>query len=247
MIASERRRYILEGLNTKGILGIKETAKELGIAEITLRRDFEKLEKEGKLKRVQGGATLEEAEEVAELTMRKKIMLNLPEKETIGAYAKTLVKEGDCVFLDGGTTMIPLAKMLSKMPITIVTYNILALNKLLNATAEVIIIGGKYIPSYNMNVGPIAQEMLKQFAFDIAFIGCSGVNLPQKTIYSAEMESLTMKRIAMDNALKSYLLVDCTKFSKRGFFKLSEFSEYEAVICNAFDRPQEMPENMVIV
>jgi len=89
--------------------------------------------------------------------------------------------------------------------------------------------------------------MLKQFAFDIAFIGCSGVNLPQKTIYSAEMESLTMKRIAMDSALKSYLLVDSTKFSKRGFFKLSEFSEYEAVICNAFDRPQEMPENMVIV
>ena len=57
MIASERRRYILNALNLRGVISLKDTARELGVAEITVRRDFEKLESEGKLKRVQGGAT----------------------------------------------------------------------------------------------------------------------------------------------------------------------------------------------
>ena len=58
MIASERKLYIMNCLNEKGIINLKEIARELAISEITVRRDFEKLEKEGKLKRVQGGAAL---------------------------------------------------------------------------------------------------------------------------------------------------------------------------------------------
>ena len=60
MIALERKRYILNALKEKGIINLREIAKELNMAEITIRRDFEKLEAEGKLKRVQGGATIGE-------------------------------------------------------------------------------------------------------------------------------------------------------------------------------------------
>ena len=247
MIASERRRFILDKLSVRGILSIRETARELQISEITVRRDFEKLEIEGKLKRVHGGAALENGEDSAELTMRKKTMLNIQEKQRVAEYAKSLVIEGDCVFLDGGTTMLPLAEILSKMRITIVTYNILALKELLFSEAELVMIGGRYIPSYNINVGPVAQDMLKQFSFNAAFLGCSGVDLPRKTIYTAEMESLAMKRIAMENALKSYLLIDSSKFNKRGFFKVSEFQEFEAVICDTFEPPEPLPDSFILV
>ena len=232
MIASERRRKIIEELNERGILSIKEASKKLGMSEITVRRDFEKLEKEGKLKRVQGGASIEENEDGAELTMRKKIMLNLKEKEEIAEKAACLVTLGDCVFIDGGTTMLPLAALLGKMPITIVTYNTLLLDKFSNAKAEIIVVGGKYIPSYNMNVGHIAQDMLKQFAFDIAFLGCSGVSLAERAVYTAEMESMAMKRIAMENAQNSHLLIDMSKLSKRGYFKLADFTDFRSIICN---------------
>ena len=75
MIASERKLYIMNRLNEKGIINLKEIARELAISEITVRRDFEKLEKEGKLKRVQGGAALEEVLEDAELTMKERISI----------------------------------------------------------------------------------------------------------------------------------------------------------------------------
>lgn len=81
MLASERTRYIISQLNKKGIINLKDVAKELGISEATVRRDFEKLENEGKLKRVTGGAKLndsvEESSNDAELTMRAKKVAEL--------------------------------------------------------------------------------------------------------------------------------------------------------------------------
>ena len=247
MIASERRRYILRELNVKGILGLKETAKALGASEITVRRDFEKLEKEGKLKRVQGGVALEGAEDGAELTMSKKMPLDIHEKERIAEYAAQLAEDGSCVFIDGGTTMVPLVSLLSKRRLTIVTYNTLVLKRLVNPAAEIIIIGGKYLSYYNMNVGSIAQDMLKLFSFDVAFLGCSGINLKQNTVYMAETESLHMKRIALEASTKSFLLADSSKFQKRGFYKLCDFSKFESIICNSFEANEAMPENLIMV
>lgn len=247
MIASERRKRILEELNVKGIISLKETARDLGISEITARRDFEKLENEGKLKRVQGGATIEGAEDGAELSMNKKMLLNIHEKEIVGKYAAGLVKDGDCVFVDGGTSMLPLFQALSRRPVMIVTYNTIALKKIVNPLAEMVIIGGKYLAHYDMNIGPLAQDMLRRFSFDIAFLGCSGVHLSSRAAYTAEMESHAMKRIAMEASLKSYLLMDESKFTKRGFFKLADFSEFEAVISNAFETEEILPDNIIMV
>lgn len=109
MIATERKRYIIQQLNEKGIINLKEIAKELKISEITARRDFEKLEAEGKLKRVLGGATLDTDQEMApdgaELTMKEKKMLHKKEKERIAEFAAQFVQDDDSVFLDAGTSM----------------------------------------------------------------------------------------------------------------------------------------------
>ena len=85
MLASERSRYIISQLNSKGIINLKNVAKELNTSEATVRRDFEKLEKEGKLTRVTGGAKLNDNldnsyDNNAELTMRAKKFLNYDAK-----------------------------------------------------------------------------------------------------------------------------------------------------------------------
>jgi len=253
MIASERKRYILNELRKAGILSLKETAKMVGASEITIRRDFEKLEKEGKLKRVQGGVELEDSLENTngsdgvELTMTKKIMLNLDEKTKIAQYAADFVKDGDCVFIDSGTTMLPLIDLIANKRIVIVTYSTLALRKLKNPLAEIIVLGGKYLPYYNMNTGTFAQDMLKKFYFDIAFIGCAGVDIEQRVAYLSETEGQIMKHIAMENAKRSFLLADSSKFGKRGFFKLSDFSTFEAVVCDAVQTDRKLPNNLIVV
>ena len=147
MIALERKRYILNALKEKGIINLREIAKELNMAEITIRRDFEKLEAEGKLKRVQGGATIGEDSQndvSAELTMNRKISVHMKEKELVARYVAKTVKEGECVFIDGGTTMIPLVAELVKKNVHIVTYNTLILEKLATPAAKIFMIGGGY-------------------------------------------------------------------------------------------------------
>lgn len=114
MIASERRKVILNSLNSRGIISLKDMATELGVAEITVRRDVEKLEQEGKLKRVQGGAASLEESDGAELTMQKRTTIHSQEKMMVAQYAAELVQDGESVFLDGGTTMVPLANILLK-------------------------------------------------------------------------------------------------------------------------------------
>ena len=109
MIAYERRKFILQTLSSKGVVSLKELALKLDTSEITIRRDIEKLEAEGKLRRVQGGAaSLEEAEE-AELTMKQRLPIRMDVKSRIAAFAASRVQNGETVFLDAGTTMVPLA------------------------------------------------------------------------------------------------------------------------------------------
>lgn len=246
MIASERRRFILEALGSRGVISLKDTALELGVAEITVRRDFEKLEAEGKLKRVQGGATSLEDPDGAELTMSTKLPKNMSEKELV-ARAAELVGEGESVFIDGGTTMIPLASLLMKKNIRIITYNTMVLRKVSNPAAQIIMIGGEYLPHYNMNLGPIAQDMLKQFYFDRAFFGCSGIDIEQQMVYSTEPGSLNMKRIAMESAKHNHLLVDSSKFTKRGFLKLCDTDRFDSILTNTFPYEGDLPDNFVIV
>lgn len=253
MIATERKRYIMQQLNERGIINLKEIAKELGISEITARRDFEKLEQEGKLKRVLGGATLGEEQDTtadgAELTMKEKKMLHKSEKERIARYAAQFVQDEDSVFLDAGTSMVPLMRILEKRKIKIVTYNELLINGMNNPVAEVFIVGGQHRSYYSMNVGPVAHDVLKQFYFNKAFFGCSGVDMSQGMAYTTEMESLLMKRIALENAGESYLLVDHSKLGRRNYLKLAEISSFTGVISDKVEGQGEeiYPENVIFV
>lgn len=251
MIAIERQRYILQQLREKGIINLKEITRELGISEITVRRDFEKLEKQGKLTRVLGGAALTDKPEetdIAELPMRKRNMIHAEEKKRVAEYAASLVHEGDSVFLDAGTTMVPLMKLLEKMHIKIVTYSQLLLGGY-SVEAEIFQIGGIYKPYYALSVGPIAQEILKRFHFDIAFLGCSGIDTALRMCYTTEVEGLQMKQIAMENAQRSYMLLDQYKLGRSGFSQFASTDAFTGLICDALpaDRKVTRLPNMVLL
>jgi len=247
MIASERRMYIMKRLGKNGIVNLKEIALELNISEITVRRDFEKLEQAGKLKRVQGGATLENVLDDAEMTMKEKQTLNAKAKEIVAKYVVNYVKEGDCIFVDGGTSMIPVIDCLYNKNVTIVTYNDLAIRRLVNPVATIIVIGGRYLPHYGMNVGPIAQEQLKQFHFNIGLFGCSGIDLSQGYSYATDLESLLMKRIALENCDFSALLIDSSKMNQRSFLKFVEIAAFDKIICNDTGENNNLPDNLEMV
>lgn len=252
MIASARVMYILNRLNECGVVDYKSIALELGVSEATARRDFEKLEHQGKLKRVQGGAMRSEGfgEGVsnAELTMRYKRNLNSHEKRKIAQRAAELVRDGECVFLDVGTSISPLAEILMHRPVQLITYSNLAVQKFLpGVAAEVFVIGGRYHISDGMFVGPFAEKMLKCFHFQHAFIGCSGVHLESNTVFTTEMECMRMKQLGMEAAERAHLLLDQTKLKKTGLFRVSGLESFETVFIDAIEDAEAMPKNFVMV
>ena len=236
MLASERRYYILEELNKKRVVSLKEIAKELDVAEVTIRRDFEKLEKAGKLVRISGGVTKEDYLNDVELSLQQKEALNLEGKIKVAKKAAKLVSPGDTVFLDGGTSMVPLAKELAPLDIQIVTFNALAIPEFRNAKASVFILGGRLYQQHMINIGPEAMALIKKYRFDVGFFGCSGIELEKELAYTSLIDSTLLKEAAMENSKVKYLLADSTKLGGTSFIEFQPFDAFDRILC---DRPKD--------
>ena len=254
MIASERYETILNLIQEQGIVKVKDLAKLMQVTETTIRRDCEELEHQGKLIRVHGGA---------KGINQKKIVSNRDEKnvrdrtefseskELVCKKAASFVKEGDCIFLDGITTVVPMVKYLKDKNIKIVTHNFLVAEAYQNMTckAELFYLGGIYIPEYNMSAGPVTIGNLSRFNFDYAFLGCAGVDLEKGMSYTTETETMMVKEKAMEQSMNNYLLIDSSKLSVKGFYNFSKLSNFDAIICNEFEGMEnvELPDNFIIV
>lgn len=244
MIASERRLFILQAINDKGVINLKDIARELQTSEATVRRDLEKLEGEGKLVRVQGGATVQAGAESlissVKLTMNTKAGIRHAEKAAVAKAAAAQVQDGESVFLDCGTSIAPVADWLLPRPVRIVTYSTLVLKRP-GPKNNVILVGGEYSESHGMLTGALAEQMLKQFHFDHAFIGCYGVSLSEGKCFQRDVASTNMKRIGIAKSSQSYLLLDDSKLEKHGLFSFAQMSDFDRVFCNV-PEGEELPE-----
>lgn len=251
MIASARSVYILKRLNEAGIVDYKSIANELGVSEATVRRDFEKLESQGKLRRVQSGAMRPDGMDAgfdAELSVRAKHNINHEEKVMVARAAAEEVQPGECIFLDMGTSLAPMAPILLSKPIRIVTCNTAILQQVTSvAKAEVFVLGGRLVPRDQVILGPMAESDLEQYGFNRAFIGCMGLDMASNIVYATDMECVRLKQVAMKNAACSYLLADTTKLSKVGLFRFAGLDAFEKVYIDGTKPGGDVPENMVFV
>ena len=178
MIATERASYILNKLRDKDTVTLKEIAAELGVSEATVRRDFERLDAQGFVVRVRSGATRVNGAvpgNAAPLVTSEKLTEHMEDKTAIARLAASFVHDGDCVFLDGGTTIAPMIDFIQDKRIKIVTHNLLVTHRLKNMNVDIFLIGGHYTHFHESTVGVYTEKMVSQFHFDHAFFGCSGI------------------------------------------------------------------------
>ncbi|MCI8564834.1 MAG: DeoR/GlpR transcriptional regulator [Lachnospiraceae bacterium] len=245
MIASERKLYILQQIHDRKIINLKDVARTLGTSEATIRRDLEKLEREGKLVRVQGGAALSEGTEnlfdPGELSMSAKERIRHREKSAVAAAALAAVevRDGQSIFLDCGTSVAPLADLLLGRRVHIVTYSTLVLQRAKRPLADLILVGGEYSAGHNMLTGSLAEKTLQNFHFDHAFIGCYGTSLQTGKCFQRDMASTNMKWIGMEQADRKYLLIDDSKLEKNGLYSFCDMTAFDRIFCN---EPAERPE-----
>ena len=171
MLPAQRRQEILHAVRA-GTAQVGDLASVFGVSEMTVRRDLDSLESEGKLTRVHGGAVSVTAEpSFAEIVVER-----LDQKNRIGALAADMVEDGQTIILDIGTTALQVARHLRGREVTVITTNLAAYEELLpETTIELILLGGIVRRNYRSLVGVLAEDALRQLRADLCFIGASGI------------------------------------------------------------------------
>lgn len=224
MLINERKKYILEQIREKGGVSVEDLARKLGVSLMTIRRDLRKLSDLGLIERCHGGAVFKEEPYATKAISHK------DEKNAIAKKAVSIIKDGDCIFLDAGTTTFQMLKFMEEYKrLTIVTNDLEIGYKASKMQAEVIIVGGFVQKSTACMYGMITNDMIKQLKFDISFIGAATIDEQFNVLTPTEQKAVYKKNV-IKNSNQSYLLVDSSKFNKQAMIKVNNLKNYSGVI-----------------
>ncbi|MCU6707873.1 DeoR/GlpR family DNA-binding transcription regulator [Paenibacillus sp. J5C_2022] len=229
---NDRQKRIVEKLRTDGEVKISELKNWLEVTDMTVRRDLEKLEQNGVLKRTFGGAILT----AKEIALPERSIVHIAEKERIGETAVELIEPGESIFMDSGSTTLQIARCLPhEANLTVVTNALHIASELSEKKIPTIVIGGALMDTTNSMVGSLSIETILRMAFDKAFLGTTGANALHG-FSNSNMHEAEIKRTAIQQAKKAYIVMDHTKFGNSALFSFASLQDVHAIITN------EMPD-----
>ena len=219
MLNEERRRAIVKILNREGRVLVTALARQFKTSQVTIRKDLDMLQSQGLAHRWHGGALLSEGA-LEDPTLQEKEKLHHKEKLRIAAAAAGMVKEGQVVILDSGTTTTAIARALRGVRnITIVTNAVNIAADLAGCNVEVILTGGTLRKNSFSLVGPIAEEMLRYLHADILFLGVDGFDL-RYGLSTPNLLEAKVNRIMVEMAKRTVAVCDSSKFGRRSLSQI---------------------------
>ncbi len=231
LLEPERHQIILEALKKKNTVKLQELVELTNSSESTIRRDLTQLEQRKFLKRVHGGAARLQGK-LQEPTMTEKSSRNLQAKRLISQYAGSLVEEGDCIYLDAGSTIF---EMIPYLPndIVVVTNGLMHINSLIDKNIKTYLIGGYIKPTTKAMIGRGALESIEKYRFDKCFMGVNGIHT-QFGYTTPDQEEALIKQLAISLSREAFVVADESKFSEIAFSKIAELNE-ATIITNELD------------
>ncbi|MBW9115862.1 DeoR/GlpR transcriptional regulator [Rhizobium cauense] len=203
MLTKQRKSLILDILRRDGQVIAKQIAEDLSLSEDTIRRDLREMAAEGLLKRVHGGA-MPVAPDLPDFSTRKGVSSEV--KARLGRKAASLVRPGQMIFLDGGTTTAEIARQLPRdFAFSVATHSpTIAAELEHHPTASVILIGGKLYKHSMVAVGSVAMAAISQLRPDIFFLGVTAAH-PVHGLSTGDFEEAAIKRHIASCAAETYV------------------------------------------
>ncbi|MBI9102160.1 MAG: DeoR/GlpR transcriptional regulator [Spirochaetales bacterium] len=227
-----RHEEILEILTKLRTITVPELTSRLGVSEVTIRKDLTLLEEMGYVIRSHGSARLaEDTRALSTINTRKKTNTN--EKQSIGEKAKSLIREGDTIYLDSGSTSLALAGVIKNMSLRIITNSIDVMNTLAEEPGiSLVCLGGNYRKEAGSFLGPLPMEALKNFQIETCFIGATG--FLSRGIFSAQniMES-QLKAQVIQVSKRRVIMADSSKYEKTAFSVFARANEVDVLITDS--------------
>jgi len=211
-------------------ISISTLAQEFGVSEMTIRRDLSALEGSSDIRRTHGGAMLT-PRMMLEFDYRDRREVNRAAKRAIAAEARKLVRPGQRLILDTGTTTLELASLLQDVPnLTVITPSLAVASELQHAPdVEVILLGGVIRRGSPDLTGPVTESCLELFAADLAFQGADGIGA-DGAIYNSDLRLARVDRLMRRVAKRSCLLCDHTKFDVTALARSGTLADVDILI-----------------
>ena len=249
----QRQEKICELLQQNGELQVKELCEIFKVSDMTIRRDLNELTKDKKIQRTFGGATLNALPQ-NDLTNTTSIIETNNTKIRIALKAIEFIKPGQIVYIDSGTTTSPIAESIpNNYKLSIVTRNLRIVQKISeNPNISTIVIGGFLRSSTLSCYGTQTEEQIRQYKYDIAFLGATAVG-DDGFFYDGNPLEADIKKCIVSSSKKTYVLVDSSKCGKYGLVAFSHLKDVTGVIMDSkidpviYSNYKEMGANIILV
>lgn len=230
LTAGERRAAIVRILEATGRVAVGELSKLTKVSDMTIRRDLEALEHEGLLKRTRGGAV-----SVTSLSYEPAYILrkntNAAAKACIGQQVASLLREGETIILDVGTTAVEVARALKgRQNLTVLTSNLWAAAILADEPGIVLILTGGQVRNRERSlIGHLATRAFGELVFDVFVMGVAGVHQVYG-ITDYNVEEAQVKRAAIAASQRHIVVADSSKLGKVAFAKLCGLDQIDVIV-----------------
>ncbi len=230
MLAIERKNEILALLQQEKSVVVAELRERYGVTEETIRRDLDKLEKEGLAKKTYGGAVLNESLNT-DLPFKVRKRANVESKQYIAEIINELVEDGDNLMLDASSTAVYAAKSLKhKKNLTIITNSVeILLDAADVAGWRILSTGGSLKEGSLALVGYQAVNMIQSYHVDKAIISCKGIDKYAGITDSSELD-MQIKKAMLDAANQSIIMADRSKWGKVAFTKICDLNHIDYLV-----------------
>ncbi len=216
-------------IRDSGVIRVEDLCRRLGVSPATVRRDLDQLERAGAIRRVHGGAVSVETR-LDEPLFADKRSLAAREKRRIAEAAAGMVAPGDTIYLDGGSTVLELARLLrDRSNLTVVTNSLHAAHELSGRGPRLIVVGGELRRLSQTLVGPLTRLVLGELHLDKAFMGTIGFALEEGLTTTDPSEAFT-KQIVLGRARQVIVLADSSKAGKVSFARAGDWTQVHVVI-----------------
>lgn len=231
-VKSNRLNKIIQILCEKNGASIKHLSQELGVTEMTVRRDLETLQISKVVNLVHGAAILNPNTEIVNNGKIYNIMGVMDfEKDRMGKAAAALIKAGDVIIVDDGTTTVNLFNYLpAGLPISVICYSMNSLLAVRNKNVQhLVLIGGHYHETTQMFESPESPKIIREIRATKFFVSALGVSR-ELGLTCANQYEVATKKACIESSLQKILMVSSSKFDKVKYAYFGELNQVNVII-----------------
>lgn len=241
MLIEDRRKRLLDAVNSRGSLTVSEAERTLAVSRMTVHRDLDVLAAQGLVRKVHGGVVALSSRGADLFDPRAqpfedRVSVSRDAKKTIARHVFKLIGKSNTLVLDSSTTVFYLHDLLGdeaeKRDTYIVTGSLPLFTELVRKQngIRVALHGGEPHVRTGSLVGPLAVNSLADTRFDFVVLSCLGVLPEEGAIFVSSSDEVQLKQAYLRHARRAILAVDTSKFGQSGAHKLGDLSKFEYVV-----------------